>query len=449
MKELDEIDQLFQTTFEGFELTPDASVKNHIDHAIASKKKRRRFLFIWFPILFGSSVLAAIGYFHSFSGKSISKGNQFTQNQTPKHTHSSVFSENRENKEISQAKNVGGNTNSKRLVQREDPKIKVTETKRILAKTQSASSSKNKGFIISNDKPLESKTGAIQPTNSKSKNSEADPSITKTEERAPLNPESKTPQNPIQDSLTATVASDSSSLKDLTTVTETPTLSPEVKKEHSKWSLSVLTGWENESKKPAERFDSTEFSGTSKEYARIHSTSFYGKIEFNRSISTNLDVIMGLGFRSSRITQYGTLYSLDSFAIYENVSSVPLADSFGYFIRKQNETRIYQVNSIIVPLGISYSIPLGKTFRFRISGGTELAYSWMTEKQSAPKLSSSRLNAFGLNVWLRPEIHYTFGKFQLFGFGTFNQPLLQQLKWDFTVRRNPAFGAGIGLMIRL
>jgi|GEM_PF-4409473 len=447
MKELDEIDQLFQTTFEGFELTPDDSVKTNIDRAITSKKKRRRFLFIWFPIIFGASALAATGYFYSFSAKSFSQRNYIAQNQSSESTHYSSLSENHTNKEIFQTKNTG-NTNQKRLVQGENSKIKVGEIKKGLAKKQSLNSSKNNGFIASNNKPSESKSAAIQPNTSKSEIFEADPSIEKTEEQIAVNPEPKTTENATSDSITSSTPGDSSNLEDLTQDIVKPDLLPEVKKAPKKWSLSVLTGWENESKKPSERYDSTEFSGASKEYAQIHSTSFYGKIEFNRSLNTNFDAIVGLGFRSSRIKQYATLYSPDSFVIYQGISSVPPADSFGYYIRKQNETRIYQVNSVIMPLGISFSTPVG-ILNFRISGGTELAYSWMVEKQSAPNSSPPRLNSFGWNVWLRPEIHYTFGKFRLFGFGSFNQPLLQQLKWDFTVRRNPVFGAGIGLMIRL
>lgn len=443
MKELDEIDQLFQSTFEGFELTPDDSVKTNIDRAITSKKKRRRFLFIWFPIIFGASALAATGYFHSFS-----KRNYIAQNQSPEPTRHPSLSENHTNNGISQAR-IAGNTNQKQLIQREDSKIKVTEAKRILAKTRSVGSSKSKVTIASNNKPSESKSTAIQPNTSKSEIHEADLSIEKTEEQIAVSPEPKTTENATSDSITSSTPGDTSNLEDLTQDIVKPDLLPEVKKAPKKWSLSVLTGWENESKKPSERYDSTEFSGASKEYAQIHSTSFYGKIEFNRSLNTNFDAIVGLGFRSGRIKQYATLYSLDSFAVYEGVSSVPTADSFGYYIRKQNETHIYQVNSVIMPLGISFSTPFGNSFHFRISGGTELAYSWMTEKQSAPNSSPPRLNSFGWNVWVRPEIHYTFGKFRLFGFGSFNQPLLQQLKWDFTVRRNPAFGAGIGLMIRL
>lgn len=448
MKELDEIDQLFQTTFEGFELTPDASVKTNIDRAITSKKKRRRFLFIWFPILFGTSILAATLCFYSFSGKRTAETNHITQNQSPEYVYTSGLSKNDKVKEIPQTE-IALNTNQKQLVQHRDSKIKVAETKRTVIKTPLVNSSKTKVLAVSNIKSAESKIPAIKTNESKNKTPEAENLIAKADEQTSNNPEPKIAEDNTQDSTTANLPSDSSSIKDLTAVPDKPTLLPEVKKAPQKWSLSLLTGWENETNKPSERFDSTEFSGTSKEYARIHSTSFYGKIEFNRSLNTNLDAIIGLGFRSSRITQYGTLYTLDSFMVIENTSSVPPMDSFSYFIRKQNETRIYQLNSVIIPLGISYSAPLGNSFYFRISGGTEFAYSWMTEKQSAPSSSPPRLNSFGWNVWLRPEIHYTIGKFRLFGFGSFNQPLLQQLKWDFTVRRNPAFGAGIGVLFQL
>jgi hypothetical protein len=169
----------------------------------------------------------------------------------------------------------------------------------------------------------------------------------------------------------------------------------------------------------------------------------------SRKLSNRFDIIAGLGFRSSDVKQSGSLYSRDSLVTIEGVGSVPSLDSFSYFIRKQNGELSYQVNSILLPLGLSFSTPLSQRFNFRLSGGTEFAFGWIKNKPSHPNLSSAGFRPFGWNVWLRPEIHYTFGKLELFGFGSFNQPLYQQLKLDFKVRRNPLFGAGIGLLIRL
>lgn len=439
MKELDEIDQLFQTTFEGFESAPDPLVKLAIDRAIASKKKRRR-LFFWFPVLFGTAVLAAVLYFGTGQeGQEIQAVSNVQRAQTDE-----------KDQEIQTAQNSNpysipsGGANVKTAIQQTDrtPFKQATQKQIRSIKRNTTKYGEKRNFepgtLLTPAKMDDSETPdpeiAVQ-------------SLVRPADSASGQPETNTIEN-NPDSLTASTSGDSAAVTNLTTSTDEPGLVPEVKKEDVNWTLSVIAGWENEPRKPAERFDSLNLSLVSNQFARIQSTAFYGKIELNRRINARFSALIGLGFHAAKITQYGSVHSLDSFPITEGVGSSPLPQ-YAYFTRQQNEVRVSQVNSVILPLGVSYSAPLGNEFRFRISGGTQFAYSWMTEKQAAPQLTAPEFRAFGLNAWLRPEIHYNFGKFQLFGFGTFNQALVRQLKWDFEVRRNPAFGAGIGMLIPL
>lgn len=462
MKELDEIDQLFQTTLEGFESTPDPSVKENIDRAIASKKKRRKFLFILFPVLFSTALLAALLSYQTGSGKANPEQNFIAQEIQTDSKPPVAAGQKDQNTQRGQNQQqtlsryglTGSKSSKGSKIQSSAPHPgqKVQSEHRT---QQQITIERNQKYIPkSNEKrspgAKNTSTSAInQTTDPETKQPESLGSIAGTTNQPGEKPESNAVGNNSLDSLTASTPEDSSKMTDLPALADEPGLIPEVKKAHQTWSVSVITGWENEIKRPAGRFDSLDLSLVSKEFARIHSTSFYGKIEFNRRINARMDAVMGLGFHSARITQYGSLHTLDSFSVTEGATSSPPPLSYEYAVRQQNGSRIYQVNSIILPLGISYSAPLGNTFRLRISGGTQLAYSWMTEKQSSLPLTAPGFRPFGLNAWLRPEIHYNFGKFQLFGFGTFNQALVRQLKWDFTVRRNPAFGAGIGLLIRL
>ncbi|AEA44454.1 hypothetical protein [Fluviicola taffensis] len=450
MKELDEIDQLFQTTFEEFELTPDPTVKANIDRAIASKKKRRRFLFVLLPILFGSTLLAATFHFYSFSketknNKHILSQSQFNQNKTIKQSvTTSNLSYSKENK---QAKNITKhqetNSSSKPLRKRMS-----FENNHSSGETKSANDSNNKSKLTSKSNlifPNVSELGSSQ-TNPQNVSSNAVVRQAENQTKSVLKENALTEIK--RDSITTYLLVDS--IKD--NIAETPprsSLTKEIKENPRKWSLSLVSGWENEAKKRSERFDSTTFSGNPIEFAQIHASTFYGKIELNRKLNTRFDAIIGLGFRSSKVKQIGSLYSLDSFVVFEGVSSTPVPDSMGYFIKNQRETRTYHVNSIIVPLGISFSLPMSKNFDVRISGGTEFAYGWKTTNKIASVLSPPKFRPFGWNIWFRPELHYTFGKLQLVGFGSFNQTLIQQLNWDFKVRRNPSFGAGIGILINL
>lgn len=464
MKELDDIDALFQTTFEGFESQPDPLVKANIDRAIASKKKRRRFLFIWFPVLFGTAVLAGTLYF------SLSK-TQTPGNQTgPRDASSAQLALSSDNEPQEQQTNDAPLTNSSE----ETPSIhylhseEKTSGRNIallrpdlsdLSKSTSRASAyhsykkdwtkgrRNNAILRQNQSRINPAT-SIDQENPESQKPEILPrSLAVTADFLPVKTAANTVEN-TPDSLTATTSNDSTTTTILAAAIAESGPLPEVTKVHRNWSVSIIAGWENEPKRPAERFDSLDVSLISKEFARIQSTSFYGKVEFNRRINARMDAIIGLGFHAAKITQHGSVHRLDSFPTIEGVGSA-IPGSYTYFVRQQNGARIYQVNSILLPLGIAYSAPLGESFRLRISGGTQLAYSWMNEKQSATQLTKPEFRPFGLNAWLRPEIHYNFGNFQVFGFGSFNQPLVQQLKWNIDVKRNPVFGAGIGVLITL
>lgn len=449
MKELDEIDQLFQTTFEEFELTPDAFVKENIDRAIASKKKRRRFLFILLPIIFGATTLTSTLFFYSSSGKLTSNKKQLAQNQPsekgPNHT---TFLTKIVNPDESKGTIAINETDGEIFTQKRHTQKSIFETSSSTVKIKSTNRSKNKITLAINQKTSLSDAETLRLSELKKQNAPLDEPLALTENQTQSKPEKDIPVENKQDSVVTDLLTDS--INDhIAETAETPILALEAEKNSRKWSLSILSGWENESKRPSERFDSTTFSGISTEFAQIQTTTFYGKIEFNRKLSNRFDAIVGLGFRSSKVKQIGSLYSLDSFSTTGGVGSIPVSDSFAYFINNQRRMQTYQVNSIIVPLGISFSIPISDRFNFRLSGGTEFAYGWIANNQPTSVLSDARFRPFGWNIWLRPEIHYTIGRVQLFGFESFNHALHQQLKWDFVARRNPSFGAGIGVLIQL
>lgn len=461
MKELDEIDQLFQTTFEGFELTPDSSVKAHIDRALASKKKRRRFLFILFPVLFGTTTLAAMLYFYPISGKTTSDNRNSSQ-QPPSTQHQIASNNAVDQKNIGDTsftntsektpsihcllhskEKISGRKNAILRPGLSDLSEKNSRTSYYLRSKQGFSNGRRNSAILRPDQPK--------------------PHLSFSTVTDTTSPQTRTLSTPIikqpdpEEKPELAQASNQDSTKSDSTKTETLARFHEticdpldiVTKKSINWFLAVVTGWEGEKKRAFEAFDTTNFAGKRKEFASIHSSSFYGKIEFNRVLPyRRLNLVAGIGFRSSKVTQYSSLYKRDSVIVHEGVSSTP-SDSVTYFINHRTGSQTYRVNSISIPLGLSFSIPLNDQFQFRLSGGTELSFGWMTYHQILTEFSPPNFRSFGCNVWFRPEFHYTFGRYELFGFGSFNQALSQQLRWDFTMRRNPAFGAGIGLLIQL
>ena len=195
-------------------------------------------------------------------------------------------------------------------------------------------------------------------------------------------------------------------------------------------------------------FSDATFIDNQREIARVHSSTFYAKAEIGYQFNSALEILSGIGFRTSRMVQYGYLSKIE-YPIEGVSSGVPEPDPTIPDTIHRSEKQSFRINSIVVPVGFAYTFPITNRINLRLSAGGEFAYGKITSRFVHPDLSTPKFNAFGCSLWLRPEIHYSFGKTQLFGFGTFNQSLSQQLKWNVNSHRNPAFGAGIGLRIRL
>lgn len=404
MKEHNEIDLLFQSALSDLELTPDPIVKENIDQAIASKKKRRRFLFILFPVLFGITGFAAILPFIQNEKQSrLLSGEDFIK----PHTHRKVYQRQNERVSLHSHSNLSFNLPTNTFV-------------------LSGVSSNSETGIRTKEQLPQINTLPEKPGNESRTKQDT---ITTNEN----NPDS-TLVNFQPDSINLLVT------KALEKMGSNKGPGP--------WSLAVLTYWEGEKKRSAD-FENIPFTNEKRETARIHSSTFYGKIEINRQFAGRLELLTGIGFRSSKIVQYGYLERIE--IPIESLGSggqQPITPSIPDTIQ-WSEVQSFRTNSIVLPIGLAYSFPMGNKLKIRFSGGGEFAYGQITTRQSHPDLSSPKFDPFGFNIWLRPEIHYFFGRTQLFGFGTFDQALSQQLKWNFGPRRNPAFGGGIGLRINL
>lgn len=437
MKEPNEIDLLFQNGLDGLAFTPDPYVKENIDHAIASKKKRRRFLFILFPVLFGLTGFAAIGLLYQNQSKNENQNeNKYqSQNETRKKsvaaylygTSSDHLSLNDSQTKIETKSRITRNnfqaTNSSRLVnsdyrQKSEPVFRLNEKLPSTGKQNSEVGFEGYKQEIRLENTVVNSIDSIQSNQETLVNTEKpDTSIV-----------------PLPDSASIAI------LKAL------KHFGPN--KGAGKWSLSVLTYWEAEKRKKND-FSDAPFVGNQREIARVHASTFYAKAEITYKLNKNLDILSGVGFRTSKITQYGYLSTITP-PFEGTTSGVPQPlNPDEPDTTHRSEKQSFLVNSIVMPVGIAYTFPITNRISLRLSGGGEFAYGKITSRFVHPDLSAPKFNSFGCSLWLRPEIHYTFGRARLFGFGTFNQSLSQQLQWNVDSRRKPAFGAGIGLLIHL
>lgn len=441
MKEPNEIDLLFQDGLNGLTFTPDPYVKENIDHAIASKKKRRRFLFILFPVLFGLTGFAAIGLFYQNQSENQHENKNQSQTQNEIRRRSVATNLYRASSADPALNHHSSQTNSgtKNPITRNNFQTKSSSTlvKAIRYENRKAINKLNEKHLPPDkqrhsEKGLELNNQEIQAENSSEKpvgKIPAEQEVLAVTENKP-------------DSIVIPLP-DSASIALLEALEHIGS-----NKGAGKWSLSVLTYWEGEKSRKND-FSKVPFVDNQRETARIHTSTFYAKAEIGYRFNSRLEILSGIGFRSSRVVQYGYLSTIipplegTSSGVPQPINP-PQPDTI-----HRSEKQSFRVNSIVLPIGLAYTFPITTKIGIRLSGGAEFAYGQITSRFVHPDLSAPKFNAFGCSVWLRPEFHYSFGRAQLFGFGTFNQSLAQQLKWNIDSRRNPAFGVGIGLRIRL
>ncbi len=420
MKELDEIDHLFKETFDGFEVIPEPSVKEKIDRSLASEKRRRRFLLIFLPLLALSMTATIIALMYIPSGRPTVVTHEKTG-----FVKTGPADTNTEKKPL-----AVNNAATDEVVKRTDH-----------AQTGQWSRSENDTFHTI--RKINEKTDRIV--------SEEQPFVETKQETTVnlLHAENNTMDTTIR--VPDELLRDSSDAKspELTAVQNELPQDPAKAETGSRWHMTGFAGWEGERAKSLESLNSNDISNAGKEFAGIRSSSFYGKVEMNYQLPVGLDLIAGLGFRSTEVSQHAIHYVRDSLPEYEDITtSAPT--SYTYFAREDQGQQTFRVNSLIMPIGIAGSLAVGRSFVLRCSAGTEFSYGWLNNVQLQPGFSQPVFRPFGWNVWVRPELHYPIGRWRLIAYGTFNQVLYQQLKWEVTSsKRNPLFGAGIGISVRL
>jgi flagellar basal body-associated protein FliL len=441
MKEHNEIDLLFQSTFDGLELPLDPTMKEKIDRAIAAKKKRRRFLFILFPVLFGTTGFTAMLYFNPFSEKTSPNKELTFQNHlstdlelAPNAKNNPVEKQN----DLDDPIVVETNSKEKKPLVRTNFKLNSSSLK-----TKSIDSDQNESTIRVKETSFLHEGQPPLGTEKKNQNIPLNSAPEKLENKTLTKQDTVTLAEIKSDSTAIPLLIFSDSLTNLLVATN-QCVAPNQRVD--KWSLSILSYWEGE-RKSNSNFEDHSYIKNKNENARLHSSTFYGKLEVNRKLTTQLEVLTGIGFRSSKVIQYGYLSKIETPITELGSGGILPSTEPDTVYSKQNQS--FQINSVVLPIGLAYSIPLIRNIQMRLSGGAEFAYGKISSQYIQSDLSAPRFRSFGCNIWLRPELHYTIGKVNLFGFGSFNQSLSQQLQWDFKVRRNPAFGAGIGVLINM
>ncbi len=420
MKEFDDIDRLFQATFDGFEAIPDPSVKENIDKAIAPKKNKRRFFFL---IFFFSIVLMSFWALiypdflvkNTIAAKNYSSSDANQNEKIVDVPDYFVFQPQQgETKEI--------NSNSLKYP------VPSIQNNQGIDKTKSLADKKPVNSI-SNKLMTTSKIASLNPSDS----------IRKDEvNQFVIDIIEKDIANQI---VTDSIEENNTNFRDVQSI-EKPFGG------FRKWYFTAFTGWEGTTMRSKENIDINNLSNAGKESARIQSSSFYGKIEINKKISKRFHLLAGVGYKSTTYRQNVTLYSLDS-TIHENEITSNLPNPPLYFLKQEDGNQSFQVNTLLIPIGAVFAQQIAEKIHFRLAVGAEFTLGWKKDLVINPTFTSPVFQPFGWNLGIRPEFQYAFKNFRTSVFFNVNQPIKHQINWGLDMRKSSIFGAGLGIQYDL
>lgn len=442
MKEFDEIDHLFQDTFHEFEMTPDSSVKLLIDAQIAQTKRKKRFLIWFFPLVLAFGVLGYMGYINTIGNDSKKYNSSNKQ-----------LAENLKEKKITDSLTAKANKSAQIESKLDKKRIHNQTTKDKLNAITSSKISKGKVSAAANRSIDPNKLNHLKSSPSPKQlipiQQKGDDEPIAVEPIIPdlQNPrnedlsETKDLKNDSGDSLMMELPKDSTKTQVLdpksnSSVPEVP--NPKKSWLGAHWAIAGVVGFET-GKGSTRIPNSMEGNQNQKyEFANVELNAFYGKLEATKVLDSRFHLLLGIGYKYAQISQIGTVFTKDS--LVEASSLVPTA----YFYDKKEGKQDFKINSVIVPIGLTYQILDRKNFFVQTSLFGEMSFGKSRQSSNQDFLAEPEFNKFGFQASLRPEFHYRMKKSSLFVFGSVGKTFQNHLNWDFADKKSWLFGGGVG-----
>lgn len=442
MREFDEIDRLFQDSFDAFEVIPDPSVKANIDNALLAEKRKRRFFFWLFPVLFAIGLptyflfkTSATKQEHEVAQAAIPVEKQTLVHQKAK---TELREENASHVKPSKTNAVPNVSGLPAKSANDEWLQKQNSEKR--EKSEKIQKRNENNFIRSK---MDEKTDEIVQNRPKAKNDFVEKREIATTSLEKPNQEPEKPkkdensrENPSFDSTSShTLENEANSIK-------IAAPKPLVKK----WSVALYAGYDWSTKnwsltKQAPVYDTLVPIDN---FNRYTSQFYSAKFELNRRINPKFDVIVGLGYQWNAIRKLETYYFKDQEAISGGGTTTTL-DTNDYTVSQITESQNMHVSSLVLPFGMGYSTKLNTKVDFRLAAVAEMSFGKLKKEKDNWELSNPSFRSVGLNLSIRPELNYSFGKMKLGIYGTINQPIRNQLVWTNFSYSYTRWGGGFSI----
>lgn len=450
MKEFDNIDTLFQDAFDGFEALPDPNLKALIDKQINQSNGTKLFLSWFFPVLL---VLGTVSYF-TFAIPSEKKKNDLNEREIGDQTQSNSQISKLESKKslLSQNSSVQNSNsksdNTKIIIQDSEKsfnyntklKSKVGNTTKMHTQKTTSNSDLSLKSAFRDLKAQELKTPLL---NEEFERNQGD-------DRSISNRNSDLMGNREVGSLVITDVSAIFNNNELQLLGNVSNSSRAVttSKNKTTFSLQPILGFESGRLNKEVPESVTGALQVKNEFANLRIQSFYGKFEVGTSFFRRFiacDVFTGIGYKSLQVTQKGARFDLDSSA---NSSGLSPGGTWDYFATKSTGQQKFTVNSIIVPIGLSYDLILSERLIWTQNGIWEMSFGNFRQIENNPMFTNPKFNKVALQVGWRSQLHFklnTQNNISLFAFGSADYIVKQHVTWDFVVQTPYLFGGGVGV----
>jgi hypothetical protein len=505
MKEQNELEQLFSSAFDGFEVTPPSHVKAAIDESLFASKtpvhSKRGFIWL-FPLIgfffIGSFITLSFNTRNHSTKISNSSSTQLANQTTYASAQDGKTVNNTENQTINtknQHAESNGNQSKMANQQHQFSVVNNTQKNKVEGKLKDVKNTVKTG-------ELSKKDGFKNAINQPTKKSKTQKSITqKTKEKTQKASErSNVIDDVTKDKLNDNIALNGKSTEDSATETKSTDLSKNEEKAKedqnekqedvastndaqngldksvdssgsvdsgsnkssggapSKWSIGLYTGT---------FLGVNSLSSNSNNYYEINSPAgFNSSFEVNYGLSNKWSITTGLGYSTfnERISAviYDTTFIPNGMTVEYIYLNPALQDSIidsivtvNYITEIAKSDAAQKINYSVFSLPIygSFAIFNKGNWSSSLMAGVRLNYNKVTvtnlyEGTPEAMISTPESKQFGISAALRPEITYSFGKFGLGVYLNTSFDLIPITRWSEFDKKRYDLGGGVVLKYR-
>jgi hypothetical protein len=480
MKEKDEIEELFSSTFEDFSVEPPAEFKNSLDKKLFNKKSRYGFWILGSILLLG--LISGLFLFNHSTSKTLKTTSNNSDVATPYSSeltsNHSVNKQNHTSKSItSQLKQKVELSNQPQIKSLEaelkNEKKDITENSIIRSKKDISTNKltvKNKSTKVKsrrfNDKDKidnkfeDNQTSIDVISNSTLKNGIIDNSITnnipkeeinqsKSINETDLSKSNDIEQKAKNDSLATSDKSveETKNVEQVAVAADTNVIQ-EVKDPISNWLISARFG-------SGVGFNSFKNQNI---YDVNEKNTIFFNVELTKMLNSKYSFTSGIHFDQNESLLSYKYEKVETSFIGFDTTYIPILDSNGATIGYNQElnpkyentssTNVlqnrYSVTGITLPIYLGFSTKLNNNFYLDLNTGLLIGYQQAKLLSGTSNINDPKLNHFGMKVCLRPQVRYQFKKIGVSLNTSIGYDIIPAMNWSGVKRSRIYSNFGVG-----